>query len=133
MMKSFLLLNLIWIAFIQAAVYYNWYTIEKRKVSPNHAVNFSVALLAGAALCLWLYHDIRTYLILSIFYVGLQYWVLFNLELNYFRGKRGSELLHLGEASWFDRLEAKFKNPGATLGLKLVLLVMIGFILMDLK
>jgi hypothetical protein len=77
-----------------------------------------------------IYHEHPTFMFYTnMLYLGFMYWILFDIELNYFRKK---PLLYNGRASIIDRFEESFRNPGALLGLKIILMLMCSFVLMDL-
>lgn len=124
-----LALTLTWIFYIQIFVMIHYLTIERYKKTPPHGLSFIAVLIVALRMSYHVYG--QTYLFpVCLLYLGLMYWVLFNLELNHFRNK---ELLHLGDKSFLDRVEASVKSPGATLALKVVIIIMCLFLLIDLK
>lgn len=126
---QFMILNMVWIPVILLFVGVHYYIIECLKKRIMHGLSFITALLICVAIARWIYWDNYLFLCLSILYCGFFYWVLFNTLLNRFRNK---PVLYLGNDSVLDRIEKSMKSPGATLGLKVVLMIMISFVLMDL-
>lgn len=131
---NILIETVLWILIIQGFVIAHYFIIVKRNMSPVHWLNLLFAALTAAILS-YFFLDTWGFRILNMFYLGFIYWILFPLELNKSRGK---PLLYLGddkdpeEDSVIDKLERKFKNPGGTLGLKVVLMLCCLFILLDL-
>lgn len=121
--------SIIWLFVIDLFVLVHFWIIERRGKEPNHAISFVLVFIWAAALSYTTY-DEWTFRIISVIYLGLMYWVVFNLKLNIFRKK---DLLHLGTKAILDRFEASLKNPGMTLGLKIVLMIMCSFILLDIQ
>lgn len=126
---TLLAITIAWIAIIQAFVFSHAYIIETLKKTPFHGLSFLISVALAVAISFYAYPE-TTFRIVSIIYLGLFFWVLFNLELNLVRNKPA---LYLGKGSALDRLETRMKNPGATLGMKLTLIVMCVFILLDLQ
>lgn len=124
-----LISTLTWLAVVQGFVLINYQIIEKDKRIPLHGLHFWIAVLWALALSAVIYKEQGVMICVNVLYLGLMQWIIFPLELNYFRHK---PLLYLGTDSKLDRIEAKFKNPGGTLMLKIVLLVMCLFFLLDL-
>lgn len=121
--------TILWTLIIYIFVTIHFLIIEHRKKTPNHAISFAIALGLGIWISYALYSSLTMFLT-CVLYLGLEFWMLFNLLLNFFRQK--DDILHLGKESWFDRMEARMKNPGATLALKFVLWIICSFILLDL-
>lgn len=119
----------IWLVIIQIFVLVHHYVIENRKKTPFHVLSF-ILCVALSVILSWQVYDSLTFRVISVIYLGLMYWILFNLELNLVRKKPP---LHLGTASILDRFEASLKNPGMTLGLKITLMIMCSFILLDIQ
>lgn len=132
---TILLLTFIWLFVINTSVAIHFYYIERRrrKRSPSHIISFVVVFLLALGLSCHFY-DTVTMRVVSVIYLGLLYWMVFNLGLNFFRKKPP---LYLGEDgdpdedSVLDTLERSFKSPGGTLGLKFVLWVMSLFALIQ--
>lgn len=126
--------SFVWFFIIQVFLMVHFYVIEYRDKNPNHTVSFVIAFILGAALS-WLMFDTLLFKLLGIPYLGLMYWILFPLLLNFFRIKPS---LYQGDpnnkkGSVLDRFERRFKNPGMLLGLKIVLMIMLSFVLLDIK
>lgn len=128
-MHPLLLSTMIWIIVIQLFVLAHYLIIEKWKKTPWHAVSFILAAAIAYLITGQIYTE-RTFRVISMIYLGFMYWVIFPLELNIFRKKPP---LHLGEASILDRIEKSIKNPVGTLGLKIILIVMCFFLLLNLR
>lgn len=127
-MHPLLLSTMIWIIVIQLFVLAHYLIIEKWKKTPWHAVSFLLAATIAYLITGQIYTE-RTFRVISMIYLGLMYWILFSLELNKFRGK---PWLHLGDKSILDRIEKSMKSPAMTLGLKITLMLMCLFVLLDL-
>lgn len=126
---TLLSITILWWAIINIFVLLHFYIIVYRNRTPWHALSFIVCL-ALAVYISYSAWETLTFFIISVLYMGLMYWICFPLLLNFYRLK---DLLHLGTASWFDRMEAKFRNPGMALALKIVLMIMCSFVLLDIR
>lgn len=124
---TLLAISIIWYAIINIFVPIHFYIIVHRNKTPWHWLSFIFAAGLGIYIS-YVAWDTLTFFIVSIFYLGFMFWILFPLLLNFYRLK---EPLHLGTKSWFDRMEAKMKNPGMTLGMKIILLIVCSFVLLD--
>lgn len=128
-LQQFIVLNLIWLPTILVFVGVHFYVIEKQGKTPNHTISFLSALNLCLILTRWIYMREYLFMLLAVLYCGVFYWVLFNLLLNKLRHKPP---LYLGSASILDRFESVMKNPGMTLSLKVVIMIMVSFVLIDL-
>lgn len=92
---------LLWLVFIAAEVYRNYRIIEINKGKPSYLHSFVVRGMAAVVHgVLFDPHNIYDYLPIFIFQVT-SFWVLFDLILNYMRGK---PMLYIGKQSgWIDR------------------------------
>lgn len=110
---------IIWLLFILAEVYRNYYMIEKQKSSPNYGISF--VLRAMAAIAHGIYMDVRydiypdnmwdyTYwesvliLLPLLIFQTTTFYLLFDPLLNYTRKKPFNDI---GEANWLDRFGQK--------------------------
>lgn len=121
--------TIIWIFIIDRFVNVHFYIIKWRKKEPNHTISFIVAFVLSIVVS-YITYDTLTFFLLSIPYLGLIYWIWFDISLNMYREYN---LLYNGKKSVIDRLEEKFRNPGLLLGLKIILIIMLSFILLDIK
>jgi len=115
----------VWLGFIGLSIVIDYIIIKIWKTVPYHGISFALRLIIG---CMWsflVYEGSMVYW--AIAYCGLSFSVLFNLGLNLVRGMSWD---HLGD-SMFDSFEKEF-GVGHALGLKLVLIVMCVFVLLDL-
>lgn len=129
---NLLIETIIWLVIIQGFVAVHYIVIEVWKKNPNHPLSFVIAAALGIVLSCIIY-DTLYFRVVSVIYLGLMFWILFPLELNIARKKPP---LYLGDpknkkGSFLDRFERSLKNPGATLGLKIVIMIMCAFILID--
>lgn len=123
-----LILTLVWLAVIWLFRTVHRYIIVEKRKSPYHGVS-AACVLALAVLFSCLTYQDWFFRSVCVLFLCLMYWILFPILLNKATGK---PLLHLGQASILDRIEKRFKNPAATLGLKIVLMIGCSFILLDL-
>lgn len=133
-MMNLIQASFVWFFIIQVFLMVHFYIIEYKDKNPNHTVSFVIAFILGSALS-WVMFDTILFKLLGIPYLGLMYWILFPMQQNFFMMK---PLLYQGDpnnkkGSKLDRFERRFKNPGALLGLKIVLMIMLSFVLLDLK
>jgi hypothetical protein len=126
--------TLAWIVIINAFVVCHFYIIKVEKKSPKHLLSWSLSVLLATVLSFANYKGNLYFIIVNLIYLGLIFWILFNAQLNLFTGK---PLLYLGddsdpeEDSILDRFERSMRNPGMTLGLKIILVIICSFILLD--
>jgi hypothetical protein len=128
MIKEFITLNILWLVVTLLFALVHYYIIERLNKKIIHGVSFVLSAVAGIFLCIKIYDSI-TFTIVAILYCGIQYWIVFNLLLNKFRNE---PVLYVSTGSILDRLEASAKNPAMVLGLKLVVMVMCAFVILDL-
>jgi hypothetical protein len=96
-----------WIIYILLDVLVNWYWIEKEKQVPNYILSTIVRgwffILIGITM------DIEPSNFISwALFTFCSFWVLFDLSLNFLRGK---EWHYLGENSKIDQLGLKYPLP----------------------
>lgn len=108
----------IWLAFIGAEVYRNFYLIEKRKTKPIYLQSFIFRGMAAIAHgILFNPENMADYLPIFIFQIT-SFWLLFDLMLNYLRRKPA---LYMGEQSgWIDRAFTWINSDGFTFFCKLL-------------
>lgn len=123
-----LILTIVWLAVIWLFRTVHRYIIVEKHKSPYHGISAACVLALAVLFSCLMYQD-WFFRGVAVVFLCLMYWILFNLLLNKAIGR---DPLYLGDSSILDRLEKKFKNPAATLGLKVVLLIICVFILLDL-
>lgn len=129
--------TMMWFLVIYGMVTANTYIIVIKKESPKHWFNGLLVCIFGYVIsnAVFPFTERPVMFLVNFVYVLLIYWAAFNWLLNLFTGK---PLLYLGddsdpeEDSIIDRIERSIKNPGATLGIKIVLAIMCLFILLEL-
>ena len=116
---------ILWLVFIAAETYRNYYLIEVKKTRPMYLQSFVLrgmaAILHGI---LFNPHNMADYFPVFIFQVS-SFWLLFDLSLNYLRGK---PMLYMGEQSgWIDRAFTWIGSDGFLFFCKLLTLVVSVF------
>lgn len=126
--------TIMWLFILDQVLLVHYYLIVYKWMSPTHSSFFIGLVILAVLISIGLFDG--AYLItVNTIYLGLVYNVVFNLKLNFLRMK---PLLYLGEDSdleedsVIDRVERSMKAPGATLGLKIVMIISCLFILLQL-